>query len=264
MVTRIVRDKLPKFFKSEIKMSLVSSKKIPKHIAIIMDGNGRWAKRRLLPRIAGHNHGFKIVRQVANACAVAGIEILTIFAFSSENWRRPDQEVNALMKLFLMAFETELEKLHQDNVQVRVIGDHQKFGQGIHEKIIAAEKLTANNTGLKLVVAANYSGRWDIVEAARKLAAQVEAGKLTAADITLEDYAAGLSLHDLPEPDLLIRTSDEKRLSNFLLWQLAYSELYFTDTLWPDFNEQTLAEALKFYANRERRFGQISEQLESI
>lgn len=234
----------------------------PKHIAIIMDGNGRWAKKRLMPRVAGHNKGFKVVRKAANACMQAGVEILTIFAFSSENWLRPQQEVSALTQLFLTAFESELEALHQDNVQLCVIGDYEKFGPEVYGKMCAAEQLTANNTGLKLIIAANYSGRWDIVEAARLLAAKVEQGQLSSTQITAEDYAACISTAGVQDPDLLIRTSGESRISNFLLWQLAYSELYFTDTLWPDFNEQTLADALAFYASRERRFGKTSEQLE--
>lgn len=242
---------------------LQSSPKIPKHIAIIMDGNGRWAKRRLLPRVAGHNQGFKVVHKVAKACMKAGVEVLTVFAFSSENWGRPEQEISALMKMFLMAFESELEVIHKDNMQLRVIGDPEKFGKEVYEKILAAEKLTANNTGLKLIVAANYSGRWDIVNAAKQLAIKVEKGEIAAANITEADYLACLSTAGLPDPDLLIRTSNESRISNFLLWQVAYSELYFTDTLWPDFDEQTLTDALEFYASRERRFGQISEQLES-
>lgn len=243
-------------------MSVFSQPSIPKHIAIIMDGNGRWAKQRLLPRVAGHNQGFKVVHKIAKACVAAGVSVLTVFAFSSENWNRPEQEVSALMKLFLLAFDSELEAIHRDNMQLRVIGDPEKFGPEVYEKICAAEQLTANNTGLKLIIAANYSGRWDILNAAKKLAMQVEQGELSAANIQEADYLANLSTSGLPDPDLLIRTSNESRISNFLLWQLAYSEMYFTDTLWPDFDETSLAEALKFYASRERRFGKISEQLE--
>jgi undecaprenyl diphosphate synthase len=242
--------------------STLAVHKTPKHIAIIMDGNGRWAKKRLLPRAVGHYRGVKVVRKVIDACLRAKIEVLTIFAFSSENWLRPQEEVTALTKLFLSAFEDELEALHRANVQLCVIGDYAKFGDGVAEKIQIAQQLTAHNTGLKLVVAANYSGRWDIVEAARKLAVQVEQGKLTAGEITPEVFAACTSTHDIADPDLLIRTGGESRVSNFLLWQLAYSELYFTDVLWPDFDEKILQDALAFYASRERRFGKTSEQLE--
>lgn len=237
------------------------STKLPRHIAIIMDGNGRWAKQKYLPRMAGHREGLKAVRRVVKACGELGIEALTLFAFSQENWQRPTSEVSGLLNLFLVVLRNEVSKLHENNVQLRVIGDFERFSPELRASISAAEELTAANTGLKLVIAADYGGRWDIVQATRKLAAQVEAGLLSAQDINAELFAVQLGLADLPEPDLLIRTSGEWRLSNFLLWQLAYTELYFTDIYWPDFDEQALNNALKFYASRERRFGCTSEQL---
>lgn len=233
----------------------------PKHIAIVMDGNGRWAKRKHLPRMAGHRAGVKSVQRTVKTCGELGIEVLTLFAFSSENWRRPASEVGGLMGLFLHALRNEIEKLHQNNVQLRVIGDFERFDIELRESIAAGQRLTAQNTGLKLVIAADYGGRWDIVQAARKLASQVESGLLASSAITLELFATQLQIADLPEPDLFIRTSGESRISNFLLWQLAYTELYFTDILWPDFDEQALQDALAFYASRERRFGHTSEQL---
>lgn len=235
--------------------------KLPRHIAIVMDGNGRWAKRRFLPRMAGHREGFKTVRRVVEKCGELGVEVLTLFAFSSENWSRPSSEVNGLMNLFLSALESEIEKLHQNNVQLRFVGDVTRFSSELCASIAKAQQLTAQNNGLKLVIAVNYGGRWDIVQAARELAKAIEAGQLAINDINQESFASYLNLSDLPEPDLFIRTSGEQRISNFLLWQLAYTELYFTSILWPDFDEQTLQDALNFYASRERRYGNTSEQL---
>lgn len=234
----------------------------PRHIAIVMDGNGRWAKQRHLPRMMGHREGFKAVRKIVKACGELKIEVLTLFAFSSENWRRPEQEVNGLMSLFLTALQNEVQKLHENNVQLRVIGDLEKFNSELRQWIAAAQQLTQSNTGLKLVIAANYGGQWDIVQAAKKLAQQVEAGTLKAHEITEEKFSSFMSLSDLPAPDLFIRTSGEYRISNFLLWQLAYTELYFPEVFWPDFDEQELIKALAFYSGRERRFGHTSEQLE--
>ncbi len=234
----------------------------PRHIAVIMDGNGRWAKKRHLPRVAGHKAGVDAVREIVKACAEKKIEVLTLFAFSSENWQRPTQEVNYLMELFITALKQEVKKLHKQNIQLRIVGDRDRFERKLREQIDKAEKLTANNTGLKLIIAANYGGRWDIVEAMRNLAVEVEQGKLKSHEISPALIQEKLSLADLPEPDLFIRTSGEQRISNFLLWQLAYSELYFTDMLWPDFNAAELDKALAFFANRERRFGCTSEQLQ--
>jgi undecaprenyl diphosphate synthase len=236
---------------------------IPKHVAIIMDGNGRWAKQRGLPRIAGHRAGMETVRNVVKLCGEKGIEFLTLFAFSSENWQRPQCEVNDLMELFTSALRREVKKLHKNNVQLRIIGDYSRFSSELCECIDNAQKLTANNTGLKLLIAANYGGRWDITRAARQLASAVAAGELQANDITAELLESHLVCADIPDPDLFIRTSGEQRISNFLIWQLAYTELFFTQTLWPDFDNVILEEALLFYAGRQRRFGCTSEQVEA-
>lgn len=242
-------------------MHNVPNSSTPRHIAIIMDGNGRWAKKRHLPRLAGHREGLKAVRRIVKTCGEKKIEVLTLFAFSRENWQRPAQEVRSLLGLFLTALQNEVAKIHDSNVQLRVIGDMTGFGEELRNSIEAAQRLTANNTGLKLVIAADYGGRWDIAHAAQKIGAQIEQGLLAANAITPELFASYLSLADLPEPDLLIRTSGEWRISNFLLWQLAYTELYFTDILWPEFDAAALDTALAFYATRERRFGFTSEQL---
>ena len=237
---------------------------LPHHIAIIMDGNGRWAKSRFLPRTAGHHAGVSSVRKVIEYCGSVGVKALTLFAFSSENWRRPQQEVSVLMGLFLATLEKETAKLHKNNMRLRVIGDRTAFGFELQEKIAAAESLTFENTGLNVVIAANYGGRWEITDAVRRLAAQVVEGVLNPEEITTEVFASNLNLADLPEPDLFIRTGGEKRISNFLLWQLAYTELYFTDTLWPDFDETELEEAIKDYSGRQRRFGYTGEQVEKF
>ena len=237
---------------------------LPRHIAIIMDGNGRWAKSRFLPRTAGHHAGVGSVRKVIEYCGSAGVEVLTLFAFSSENWRRPQHEVSVLMGLFLATLEKEAEKLHKKNVRLRVIGDRTAFAGELQEKIAAVESLTVANSGLNLVIAANYGGRWEITQAVRRVAAQVAEGLLAPEAITQDILASHLDLADLPEPDLFIRTGGEKRVSNFLLWQLAYTELYFTDTLWPDFDEAALEEAIKDYASSQRRFGYTGEQVETL
>jgi len=239
------------------------NKNIPRHVAIIMDGNGRWAKQRLLPRIAGHKAGIKSVREAVKGCAKKGVDVLTLFAFSSENWRRPEQEVSYLMGLFLMALEREVKKLHKQNIQLRIIGDRSHFDVKLQQTMLKAEELTANNTGLKLVIAANYGGRWDLTESFRQIAQDIEQGKITSQDVSASLIESNLSFADLPEPDLFIRTSGEYRISNFMLWQLAYTELYFTDVLWPDFNGETLEKAFEYFATRERRFGFISEQLKT-
>ncbi|TLY47868.1 MAG: isoprenyl transferase [Gammaproteobacteria bacterium] len=242
----------------------VQALKRPRHIAIIMDGNGRWAKHRHLPRVLGHQEGVKAVRKVIKLCGEMGIEALTLFAFSSENWQRPEQEVNYLMTLFLNTLQSEIDKLAKNNVKLRMVGHLESFNQPLREWIDKSQALTAENTGLQLVIAVNYSGQWDIVQAAQKMVDQVKTGELKVEVLTREIFANYLSLADLPAVDLLIRTSGEYRISNFLLWQLAYTELYFTDVLWPDFDEQELNKALDFYRKRERRFGCISEQLAEI
>jgi undecaprenyl diphosphate synthase len=234
---------------------------LPRHIAIIMDGNGRWAKKRHLPRHAGHKAGVEAVRRAIKLCGEHGIEVLTLFAFSSENWQRPKQEVNLLMELFMTALQREIKALHKNKVRLRFIGAREAFSDKLQQLIAESEKLTEHNTGLILIVAANYGGRWDIVEAAKSLAKQVEQGTLRSEDINDSLFATQLCLADLPEPDLFIRTSGEKRISNYLLWQLAYTELYFTDTLWPDFDKDTFMQALDFFTSRQRRFGRTGDQL---
>ncbi len=229
---------------------------LPRHIAIIMDGNGRWANKQGLPRIAGHKVGVESVRAAIKFCLAKKIEVLTLFAFSTENWERPKEEVGFLIgHLFTEVLGKEISELHKNGVQFRVIGEIEKLDKKLQQSIHEAEKLTANNSGLKLVVALSYSGRWDITKATQQLCYEVEVGKLKSSDITIELLNDRVSLHDLPEPDLLIRTSGEKRISNFMLWQLAYTELYFTDILWPDFREDAFTEALNVYENRSRRFG---------
>lgn len=237
---------------------------LPRHIAIIMDGNGRWAERRHLPRVAGHKAGVDAVRESVKWCIEKKIEVLTLFAFSSENWRRPAQEVSYLMELFIVALENEAKKLHKQNVQLRIIGDRTRFAEKLQQQMIFAENLTAANTGLKLVIAANYGGQWDITEAVRRLAIEIEQGRISSHDISSALIQSKLSLADLPDPDLFIRTSGEQRISNFMIWQSAYAELYFTDVLWPDFKAQELEKALAFFISRERRFGCTSEQLKAI
>lgn len=238
--------------------SIPESGSIPQHIAVIMDGNGRWAKKRLLPRIAGHKRGVEVVREMVKQCATLGVGYLTLFAFSSENWRRPADEVSFLMGLFMEALKKEVIKLHENNIRLVMIGDRSRFDNALCAKINEAEKLTEANTGLILTIAANYGGRWDMLQAMnRMLLAQPQ----LAENFDEQDIAPYLSMHYAPEPDLFIRTGGEQRISNFLLWQLAYSELYFTETLWPDFNEAAFKKAIKSYQQRERRFGRTSEQL---
>jgi undecaprenyl diphosphate synthase len=231
---------------------------IPRHIAIIMDGNGRWAKKRFLPRVAGHKVGVEIVRDVIKHCVSIGVEYLTLFAFSSENWRRPPDEVSFLMSLFMEALKKEVGKLHKNNVRFLMIGDKSQFNEALVDEITAAESLTSKNTGLTLTIAANYGGRWDILQAMNSMQ---KAHPELSGRFTEDDLTPYLSLNDAPEPDLFIRTGGEKRMSNFLLWQLAYTELYFTDTLWPDFDQSAFDQAVQSYQKRERRFGRTSEQL---
>lgn len=234
------------------------STQMPQHVAVIMDGNGRWAKKRFLPRVAGHVKGVELVREAVRACLERGIRYLTLFAFSSENWRRPKEEVSLLMQLFVKALQQEVEKLHRNGVRLRVIGDLSQFDEKLQELVHKAEATTAGNTRLDLTIAANYGGRWDIMQAVNRMfAAQPEKreGWLES------DLDAYLSMSYAPEPDLFIRTGGEQRISNFLLWQLAYTELYFTPTLWPDFNTEEFDRAIASYQQRERRFGRTSEQL---
>ncbi|UCV13027.1 di-trans,poly-cis-decaprenylcistransferase [Dechloromonas denitrificans] len=231
---------------------------VPRHVAVIMDGNGRWAKKRFLPRVAGHVKGVELVREMVRACLERGIQHLTLFAFSSENWRRPQDEVSLLMQLFVKALEQEVEKLDRNGVRLRIIGDLSPFDARLRQLILDAQDKTAVNTRLELTIAANYGGRWDIMQAVnRMLAAQPEKH----AGWTEADLEPWLSMSYAPEPDLFIRTGGEERISNFLLWQLAYTELYFTPTLWPDFNTAEFDKAIASYQQRERRFGRTSEQL---
>ncbi len=231
---------------------------IPRHVAIIMDGNGRWARKRLLPRVAGHKRGVDAVRATIRACIERGVSYLTLFAFSSENWRRPADEVSFLMQLFVRALEEEVARLHENNIRFRVIGDLSRFDAGLVDLIKRAELLTAGNDRLNLTVAANYGGRWDILQALQRMIAERPE---TAGGFAESDLSPYLAMNYAPEPDLFIRTGGEQRISNFLLWQLAYTELYFTDRLWPEFDGTALDQAIESYRQRERRFGRTSEQL---
>jgi undecaprenyl diphosphate synthase len=231
---------------------------VPRHIAIIMDGNGRWAKKRFLPRVSGHRRGVETVRELVTACVERGVGYLTLFAFSSENWRRPAEEVSVLMQLFVMALEQEVLKLHENGIRLKVVGDLARFEPRLRTLIEDAQHRTAANSRLTLTIAANYGGRWDIVQATQRMLASHPQCANGFAEADLTPY---LAMSYAPEPDLFIRTGGEQRLSNFLLWQLAYAELYFTDTLWPDFNSAALDAAIASYRSRERRFGRTSEQV---
>lgn len=234
--------------------------KVPRHIAIIMDGNGRWARKRLMPRVAGHAKGVDSLRDVIRSCLDRGVEYLTVFAFSSENWRRPKDEVSFLMQLFVKSLKAEIDRIHRNEIRLRVVGDLAPFDDALVSLIRDGEALTAGNSRMNLTICANYGGRWDIVQAVGKMiAASGDAGRT----FSEEDLAPHLALSFSPEPDLFIRTGGEQRISNFMLWQLAYSELYFTDKLWPEFGEAALGEAIASYQGRERRFGRTSEQLVS-
>jgi undecaprenyl diphosphate synthase len=234
---------------------------VPRHVAIIMDGNGRWARHRRRLRVAGHRAGVEAVKAVVRACAEHDISALTLFAFSSENWRRPQEEVGVLMGLFMSTLDSQVRKLHENNIRLSVIGDRSAFDGALQRRIDDAERLTHGNSGLRLVVAANYGGRWDMTRAARRVAERVARGELAPGDVDEALLERHLCLPDVPEPDLFIRTGGEQRVSNFLLWQLAYTELYFTDTLWPDFGREEFARALEWYASRQRRFGRTGEQV---
>ena len=238
--------------------SIPETLEIPRHIAVIMDGNGRWAKKRFLPRVGGHKVGVETVRSMVKHCVEIGVEYLTLFAFSSENWRRPPEEVSFLMGLFMEALKKEVIKLNNNNLRFVMIGDRSRFNEALCTEIATAEQLTAKNTGLTLTVAANYGGRWDVLQAVN---AMQKTNPNLVGNYTEVHLSPYLSMHYAPEPDLFIRTGGEKRISNFLLWQLAYTELYFTDTLWPDFDNKAFKLAIKSYQQRERRFGRTSEQL---
>ena len=231
---------------------------VPRHVAIIMDGNGRWARKRFLPRVAGHKRGVETLRSVIKACIERGVEFLTVFAFSSENWRRPAEEVSFLMNLFVAALNEEVERLHANNIRLRIVGDLSRFEPRLRDLIVAGEARTAANTRLTLTIAANYGGRWDVLQAVNRMSSEQPelAGRWSEADL-----APYLAMAYAPEPDLFIRTGGEQRISNFMIWQLAYTELYFTDLLWPEFDAAELDRAIDSYRARERRFGRTSEQL---
>ena len=237
------------------------SQQVPKHIAIIMDGNGRWAKNRHQPRFMGHRAGVKSVEKIVKHCVKCEVEVLSLFAFSSENWRRPSKEVSLLMELFAVALKQQTKRIHKNNARLRIIGDISKFSISLQKQIEEAQTITQNNTGLTINIAANYGGRWDVTQSVKQLAERVKQGSLDIEDITEQHITQGLMTADLPEPDLFIRTGGEQRVSNFMLWQMAYTEFYFTDTLWTDFDEQVLDTAIASFNQRERRFGKTSEQL---
>ena len=236
-------------------MNELNPNNIPKHVAIIMDGNGRWAKQQGKMRVFGHTNGVKAVRKSVSYARQIGVQSLTLYAFSSENWNRPEAEVSALMTLFMQALDHEVKKLHKNNIKLLILGDKSKFSEKLQEKITKAEKLTENNTALTVNIAANYGGCWDIVQATKHLANQVKSGELTIDQINEELFQKSLVTKEQAPVDLLIRTSGEQRISNFLLWQIAYAELYFTDVLWPDFNEEEFNRAVFAFQQRERRFG---------
>ncbi|MFC5475210.1 polyprenyl diphosphate synthase [Paraherbaspirillum soli] len=246
--------------------SIPHSSSVPRHVAIIMDGNGRWATRRFLPRVAGHGKGVEAVRDVIEACVARGVEYLTLFAFSSENWRRPADEVSLLMRLFMTALEREVGKMHANGIRLKVVGDLSRFDAKLQQLIANAERKTAGNTALTVTICANYGGRWDVMQAVQKmLAARADAVADPVGDagaFSEDELSQHLAMAYAPEPDLFIRTGGEQRISNFLLWQLAYSELYFTDTYWPDFGAAELDQAIASYQQRERRFGRTSAQLD--
>ena len=241
--------------------TLDSDNNNPRHIAIIMDGNGRWAQKRFMPRAVGHQAGVKAVRKIVEYCAKHKVEVLTLFAFSSENWRRPEAEVSLLMGLFMTTLQSEINKLHRNNIRLRFIGDRTVFSDKLQQKMAEGEAQTQDNTALTLVVAANYGGHWDMCQAFQNVVEKMAAGELINQKISEELINQHLSTADLPEPDLFIRTGGEQRVSNFLLWQLAYTELYFTATLWPDFDQNSLEDAIKSFKSRQRRFGHTSEQV---
>ncbi len=243
-------------------MSTPDHQSAPYHVAIVMDGNGRWAKKRFLPRTAGHREGVKAVRQTIEACAHSGVKILTLFAFSSENWNRPKTEVLSLMDLFVSSLDKEVKRLVENGVRLQFIGDRSQFSQKLQDKITQSEQATLDNQKFLLNIAANYGGRWDILQACQTLCRQVADGAISIEDISEKQLGQYLSTASLPDPDLLIRTAGEQRISNFLLWQAAYTEFYYTDVLWPDFDSHQLNLALKDYGQRKRKFGLTPEQIE--
>lgn len=245
----------------KIQEELKRSGGIPTHIAIIMDGNGRWAKRRGLPRVAGHREGVKSVRDVVEACAQLGVKYLTLFAFSTENWRRPKEEIDTLMKLLIKTLRSETEKLHKNDIKLMAIGDIDSLPKEVRQELKEAMEKTKNNKRMVLNLALSYSGRWEIIEAVKEIARDVKKGKVKIEEIDDKLFSNYLKTAGIPDPDLLIRTSGELRISNFLLWQIAYTELYITDCLWPDFRRKHLYEAIRDYQRRERRFGMTSEQI---
>jgi len=240
----------------------IAGKNTLHHISIIMDGNGRWAKKRFLPRFAGHKAGLTTVKDLVKYCVEINLDYLTLFAFSSENWRRPKKEVSLLMDLFISALDSEVKKLNKNNIKLNIIGNLTEFSTKLQNKIQDAVELTANNTGLTLTIAANYGGRWDIAQAIKNIAGQIKSGHIDVDDIDESLIESCLLTRDIPEPDLFIRTGGEQRISNFLLWHLAYSEFYFTEKLWPDFNKDGLSEAISSFYSRQRRFGRTGDQIE--
>ncbi len=234
---------------------------IPRHIAIVLDGNGRWARAKHRPRFMGHKKGVEAVREIVKECGALKVECLTLFAFSSENWKRPKDEIKNLMGLFMLALDREAKSMARNNVKLQIIGDLSFFSEKLQVKIKQVEELTAHCDGLRLIVAANYGGRWDITQAAKSLAKKVASSEMDANLISEDDISSQLTTAGLPDPDLFIRTGGEKRISNFLIWQMAYTELYFTDVLWPDFDKDELHKAIADYSSRQRRFGKTSEQV---
>ncbi len=244
--------------------SQLSPEALPQHIAVIMDGNGRWAKEQGKPRVFGHKNGVASVRKTISTAARLGIKAITLFAFSSENWRRPEEEVGVLMELFMTVLTTEVKKLHKNNLRLQVIGDKSRFSERLQNKIADAEALTKDNSGMQVNIAANYGGQWDITQATQSIAEKVAQGELLPSDINEEIIRTHLTMSDIPAVDLLIRTGGECRISNFMLWQLAYAELYFTPVYWPEFGEDNLVEAVTWFVNRERRFGCTGEQIKAL
>ncbi|MFI8739926.1 polyprenyl diphosphate synthase [Stutzerimonas zhaodongensis] len=244
------------------KVRQIAGRNVPRHVAVIMDGNNRWAKRRLLPGVAGHKAGVDAVRAVIEVCAEAGVEVLTLFAFSSENWQRPAEEVGALMELFLSALRREARKLNDNGISLRIIGDRSRFHPELQAAMLDAEEMTAGSGRFVLQVAANYGGQWDILQAAQRLAREAQEGRLNPDEVTPALFQRYLATGDMPLPDLCIRTGGERRISNFLLWQLAYAELYFSDLFWPDFKHDAMRTALADFAKRQRRFGKTGDQVE--
>lgn len=240
-----------------------TTQQIPEHVAIIMDGNGRWAQKRMMPRTYGHKKGVEATKRAISFYAKAGVRQLTLFAFSSENWNRPQDEVSTLMTLFISSLKKNTEELHANGIRIRFIGERSAFSQKLIDQIEQSEQKTFRNKAMTLNIAANYGGQWDILQGVQKLAVKVENGELSASEISSELLAAELTLAGSPDPDLFIRTGGEKRISNFLLWQIAYAELFFTDVLWPEFSEVVMQQSLDTFASRQRRFGKTAEQVES-